>query len=140
MKSKSTKMGLFGKKLKVEDYEFTLSYCRVSSQKQQIDGTGLDSQATRNETLARTHNLKIEATFPDVVTGGGDFMKRTAMRELLAYLDARPHKRYAVLFDDLKRFARDTKFHFELKAALTARNAIPLCSNFVFDDPQKESL
>jgi site-specific DNA recombinase len=134
MKTQSSKMGSFGKKLKVEDYEFVLSHCRVSSVKQEIEGTGLDSQATRNETLARSHNLKIEERFPDTVSGGGDFMKRPAMRDLLAYLDARPHKRYVIIFDDLKRFARDTKFHFELRAALSARNALPLCSNFVFDD------
>ncbi len=134
MSIKSSKTGLFGKKLKIQDYEFSLSYCRVSSKKQELEGSGLDSQATRNENLARFHNLKVEKTFPDTSSGGGDFMKRPAMRELLAYLDARPHKKYVVIFDDLKRFARDTKFHFELRAALEARNALPLCSNFVFDD------
>jgi site-specific DNA recombinase len=134
MKSKSSKMGLFGKKLTVTDCDAALSYCRVSSKKQELEGSGLDSQATRNENLARFHNLKIDETFPDTFSGGGDFMKRPAMRELIAYLDSHPHKKYVVIFDDLKRFARDTKFHFELRAALSARNAVPLCSNFVFDD------
>jgi site-specific DNA recombinase len=73
MKTQTQKVGLFGKKLKVEDYEYALSYCRVSSKKQEIEGTGLDSQATRNETLARTHNLKIEATFPDIGSSKGQY-------------------------------------------------------------------
>lgn len=127
-------MGLFGKKLTVADCDAALSYERVSSKKQELEGSGLESQATRNENLARFHSLKIEESFPDTFSGGGDFMKRPAMRELLAYLDAHPHKKYVIIFDDLKRFARDTKFHFELRAALAARNAVPLCSNFVFDD------
>lgn len=125
---------LFGKKLKVEDYQFALSYCRVSSKKQEFEGSGLDSQETRNEQLASYHKLKIDEVFKDTFSGGGDFMKRPAIRELLEYLDTHPYKRYVVIFDDLKRLARDTKFHFELRTALAARNALPLCSNFVFDD------
>ncbi len=134
MSTKSSKMGLFGKKLKIEDYEFALSYCRVSSKKQELEGSGLDSQETRNEQLAKYHKLKIEKVFRDTFSGGGDFMKRPDMRELIEYLDAHPYRKYVVIFDDLKRFARDTKFHFELRTALEARNALPLCSNFVFDD------
>ena len=125
---------VLSKKLDIKSYEFALSYCRVSSKKQEIEGRGLDSQETRNENLALQHGLKIEKTFPDTFSGGGDFMKRPAMSELIEYLDSHPHKRYVIIFDDLKRFARDTKFHFELRAALSARNALPLCSNFVFDD------
>lgn len=134
MSTQSSKMGLFGKKLKIEDYEFALSYCRVSSKKQELEGSGLDSQETRNEQLSKYHHLKIEKVFRDTFSGGGDFMKRPDMRELIEYLDAHPYRKYVVIFDDLKRFARDTKFHFELRTALEARNALPLCSNFVFDD------
>lgn len=135
MRSKTAKMGLFGKKLTVTDCDAALSYERVSSKKQELEGSGLDSQSTRNKNLARLNGFdKIEKSFPDTASGGGDFMKRPAMKELLAYLDAHPHKKYVVIFDDLKRFARDTKFHFELRAALAARNAVPFCSNFVFDD------
>ncbi len=134
MNTTSSKMGLFGKKLKIEDYDLALSYCRVSAKKQETDGSGLDSQETRNGQLASYHGLKIEKVFRDTYSGGGDFMNRPDMRELIEYLDAHPYKKYVVIFDDLKRFARDTKFHFELRTALAARNALPLCSNFVFDD------
>jgi site-specific DNA recombinase len=125
---------LFGNKPTIKDYESALSYCRVSSKKQELEGSGLSSQETRNEQLAIQHNLKIEKVFKDTFSGGGDFMNRPAMRELLAYIDAHPHKKYAVIFDDLKRFARDTKFHFELRSALAAREVFPLCANYVFDD------
>ena len=134
MSTRASKLGSFGKKLKIEDYEYALSYCRVSSKKQELEGSGLDSQETRNAQLAKYHGLKVERVFRDTYSGGGDFMDRPDMRELIQYLDAHPYRKYVIIFDDLKRFARDTKFHFELKNALAARNALPFCSNFVFDD------
>jgi hypothetical protein len=39
-----------------------------------------------------------------------------------------------VIFDDLKRFARDTLFHFELRQAFELRNARVECLNFTFED------
>jgi len=132
--SKLSKVDIFGKRLKIDDYDFALSYCRVSSKKQELEGSGLDSQETRNQQLAGYNNLTIEKVFRDTYSGGGDFMKRPAMRELIEYLDNHPHRKYVIIFDDLKRFARDTKFHFELRSALAARFALPLCANFVFTD------
>ena len=76
----------------------------------------------------------VEAVFPDDTSGGGDFMKRPGMRAMLAYLDAQPEKRYVVIFDDLKRFARDTEFHFKLKSEFAARGARIECLNYNFDD------
>ena len=113
-KTPKQKMGLFGKKLTAKDRDAFLSYSRVSARSQETEGTGLESQSTRNVTLAKVNGFdKVEKEFLDTVTGGGDFMKRPAMRQLIEYLDAHPHKKYVVGFDDLKRFARDTKFHFE---------------------------
>ncbi len=37
------------------------------------------------------------------------------MVALLAYLDARSHERYVVIFDDLKRYSRDVEFHLKLR-------------------------
>ena len=34
---------------------------------------------------------------------------------LLAYMDARPGERFVGIFDDLKRYARDTEFHLRLR-------------------------
>jgi site-specific DNA recombinase len=82
----------------------------------------------------RSINVPHVKTFPDSYTGGGDFMKRPAMRELLGFIDANPHKKFVVVFDDLKRFARDAEFHIKLRAAFKARGVLLRCLNFNFDE------
>jgi DNA invertase Pin-like site-specific DNA recombinase len=112
-----------------------LIYCRVSSSKQASDGHGLDSQEMRCRQYAERSGYEVEAVFPDDVSGGGDFMKRPGMVALLSYLDAqRERKDYVVIFDDLKRFARDTEFHIQLRRAFQKRHARVECLNFRFDD------
>lgn len=112
-----------------------LIYCRVSSVKQATEGHGLDSQETRCRQYARDKGYEVEAVFPDDVSGGGDFMKRPGMVALLSYLDAqRDRKNYVVVFDDLKRFARDTEFHIKLRRAFRMRGARVECLNFRFED------
>jgi len=112
-----------------------LIYCRVSSSKQASEGHGLDSQEMRCRQYAERLGYEVEAVFPDDVSGGGDFMKRPGMVALLSYLDAqRGHKDYVVIFDDLKRFARDTEFHIQLRRAFQKRRARVECLNFRFDD------
>ena len=56
------------------------------------------------------------------------------MVALLSYLDAQPDESYVVIFDDLKRFARDTRFHLDLRDAFRLRGARIECLNFKFDD------
>ncbi|MEP3198221.1 MAG: recombinase family protein [Lentilitoribacter sp.] len=110
-----------------------LIYSRVSTKKQ-TQGTGLQSQEHRCREHAERLGLDVEAVFPDDVSGGGDFMKRPGMVALLAYLDAQSGGEYVVIFDDLKRFARDTEFHLKLRKELSARNATVECPNFKFED------
>lgn len=62
------------------------------------------------------------------------------MVALLSYLDAHPNETFVVIFDDLKRLARDHEFHFKLRAALNAKSASVECLNFNFDIHQKVSL
>ena len=112
----------------------TLIYCRVSSTKQKTEGHGLDSQELRCRQYAERQGYNVEAVFPDDVSGGGDFMKRPGMVALLSYLDAKPQENFVIVFDDLKRFARDRDFHFSLRRALAIRGARPECLNFNFDD------
>ena len=109
-------------------------YCRVSSKQQRTEGSGLDSQEHRCREYASNQGLEVEAVFPDDVSGGGDFLKRPGMVALLAYLSAQTDKQYVVIFDDLKRFARDTEFHIKLRRELTLRNAKVECLNFKFED------
>ncbi len=112
-----------------------LIYCRVSSIKQAVEGHGLDSQEHRCRDYAASRGYEVEAVFPDDVSGGGDFMKRPGMVALLSYLDAqRDRKAYVVIFDDLKRFARDTEFHMQLRRAFRLRGASVECLNFRFED------
>lgn len=114
-----------------------LVYVRVSSKKQETDGSGLGSQEGRCIKDLQSIGVPYIKTFPDTFTGAGDFMRRPAMRSLLAYVDANPHKKFVVVFDDLKRFARDTKGHFELKQALRDRDVELRCLNHKFDDTEE---
>lgn len=122
--------------MKQEEPLFALIYCRVSSAKQATEGHGLDSQETRCRHHAQTLRAEVEAVFYDDVSGGGDFMKREGMVDLLNHLDAQSNrrKRYVVIFDDLKRFARDTEFHIKLRKAFKLRGARIECLNFRFED------
>ena len=111
-----------------------LIYCRVSSRNQEEDGHGLESQETRCRQHAAARGYEVAAVFPDTMTGGGDFMKRKGMVALLSFIDAQPDEAFVVIFDDLKRFARDREFHFRLRDAFRERNTRIECLNFAFDD------
>jgi len=114
-------------------------YCRVSSRAQEEEGHGLQSQETRCREFAASKGYDVAAVFPDTITGGGDFMKRPGMVSLLSFLDAQPDTKFVVIFDDLKRFARDTRFHLDLREAFRARKATIECLNFkVEDTPEGE--
>jgi len=118
---------------KIKDKK-ALIYCRVSSERQKNEGNGLDSQEKRCRDFAVQKEFTVREVFKDSFSGGGDFMKRPAMKELLEYVDSKPHEEFVVIFDDLKRFARDTVFHIKLKQAFHSRGIIPLCLNFNFED------
>lgn len=109
-------------------------YCRVSSKKQSDEGAGLESQEHRCRQHAEERGYEVEAVFPDDTSGGGDFMNRPGMMALLAFLAAQSDKNYVVIFDDLKRFARDIEFHKKLRRTLDAHDARPECLNFRFED------
>lgn len=109
-------------------------YCRVSSASQKLSGTGLQSQEHRCRQYAAAQGYGVAAVFPDDASGGGSFMKRPGMVALLSFLDAQPQRRFVVIFDDLKRFARDTQFHIMLRQELSARGATVECLNFKFED------
>jgi site-specific DNA recombinase len=109
-------------------------YCRVSGKKQVKEGSGLDSQEYRCRQYAAAKGYDVEKTFPDDVTGGGDFMKRPGMVALLRYLEKRPDENYVVIFDDLKRYSRDVEFHLKLRRLMKERGATRECLNFNFED------
>jgi len=109
-------------------------YCRVSSKSQESEGHGLESQETRCRQHAEVKGYEVAMVFPDTVTGGGDFIQRPGMRSLLSFLDAYPGERFVVIFDDLKRYARDVEFHIKLRREMDTRGARRECLNFNFDN------
>ncbi|MEN9582542.1 MAG: hypothetical protein RL641_496 [Candidatus Parcubacteria bacterium] len=110
-----------------------LVYVRVSTKKQDSK-----SQEHRCKQYAQMKGYEVEGVFPDKFTGGGDFWKRPAMRALMKHIDvnqiSNPEKVYVVIFDDLKRFARDTEFHIRLRREFKSRDVMVECLNFNFED------
>ena len=115
------------------EYKKALIYCRVSSEKQVKEGNGLDSQEHRCRKYAASLGLQVESVFRDEGISGGLF-DRPAIQSLLKYMDANWQNKYCVIFDDLKRFARDVEVHLRLKSELRAREAQLRCLNYNFDD------
>ncbi|MEM9910705.1 MAG: recombinase family protein [Pseudomonadota bacterium] len=115
--------------------------CRVSSRNQEKDGHGLEGQETRCRQHADAKGYEVVATFPDTMTGGGDFMKRPGMVPLLSFMDAQPDENFVVIFDDLKRASRDTLAFLDLRDAFRDRQAQVERLNFKLDDsPEGEFL
>ncbi len=105
-------------------------YCRISDKGQ----TGLGSQEHRCRQYAEAKDYEVAAIFYHKFTGGADFMRREGMVELLKFLDDNPQTNYVVIFDDLKRYARNTYFHLGLRLEMEKRNATRECLNFNFED------
>ncbi|MEW7988314.1 MAG: recombinase family protein [Candidatus Thiodiazotropha sp.] len=111
-----------------------LIYCRVSDTKQKLEGSGLESQEFRCRQFAAEQGYVVEEVFRDDVSGGGDYAKRPGMIALLNFLESHQEHSYAVIFDDLKRLARDTMFHWQLRHAMSNFGAHVECLNYTFDD------
>ena len=117
---------------------YALIYCRVSSERQANEGHGLDAQESRCRQYAKQKGYEVVEVFKDSISGGGDFMKRPAMRDVLSYVEKNAYKNYVLIFDDLKRFARDVAKHWELRH-LFQKLGIELESpNFEFKNDSEE--
>lgn len=110
-----------------------LIYCRISDLKQK-EGSGLESQEYRCRQKAAELGLPVERVFKDVYSGGGDYTKRPGMIELLNFLEKKQKENFVLLFDDLKRLARDTMFHWQLRHAMKNFGAQLVCLNYSFDE------
>lgn len=111
-----------------------LIYCRVSDTKQKTEGSGLQSQEHRCRQHAEQHGYIVERVFHDDISGGGDYAKRPGMTALLKFLQQNRKTSYVVVFDDLKRLARDTLFYWQLREAISDFGASVACPNYRFDD------
>lgn len=94
----------------------------------------MSSQESRCHDYAESKGYAVEAVFPDDVSGGGDFMARPGMVALISFLKAQKGKNYTIIFDDLKRFARDTEFHIKLRRTFRQCGPSIECLNFKFED------
>lgn len=114
-------------------------YCRVSSDKQAREGTGLQSQEKRCRDYCLNNGMEVDAVFKDSYTGGGDFRKRPAMMQLFQYLEAKPETNFYVVFDDIKRLARDIVEHLKIRTELKSLSAVVCSPNYNFEDsPESE--
>lgn len=111
-----------------------LIYCRVSSRKQKTGGSGLDSQEHRCRQHALYNGYQVEEVFPDDITGASNFMARPGMVAMLKYLKANRDAHHVIIFDDLKRLSRNTKYYLLLKETLDELNVSVECPNFRFED------
>ncbi len=116
--------------------ETALICCRVSDKKQTTEGSGLQSQEHRCLEHAMRRGYSVERVFVETVSGGVDIKDRPALRDLLHYLHQHKDsgKRYVVVFDDHKRFARETAVHLAIKKKLEQCNARTEYLNFSVDD------
>jgi site-specific DNA recombinase len=116
------------------EYKRAVIYCRVSSEQQVTEGTGLDSQEQRCLKYALDKGLSIAKIFREEGVSGGLF-DRPAMQNLIDFLDMHADEKFVVIFDDLKRFARDVEVHLKLRTELVGvRKAKLECLNFNFED------
>lgn len=123
----------------IKKLKYCLIYCRVSSKRQVEEGNGLSSQEKRCRNFAKVNNYTVEEVFEEKGVSGALF-DRPAMDNLIQHIDDNPHKQYAVIFDDLKRFARDYDVHKRLKLELVVARQVKLeCLNFNFENtPESE--
>ncbi|MBU0648087.1 recombinase family protein [Patescibacteria group bacterium] len=115
-----------------------LIYCRVSSFQQVKEGHGNDGQEDRCKGYAKTKGYQVVKVFRDEGISGSLF-DRPSMKDLLLFVDSNNHEKYVLIFDDLKRFARDIVVHIKLKSEFQSRGIVIECPNFNFEDsPESE--
>ena len=112
-------------------------YARVSGKKQMKNGDGLGSQERRCRAYAKVMGYSVERVFTDGRTGR--VANRPGMNDMMRFLDANRDDPYVVIIDDLNRFARRVKVHFELRHDITeAGGILELPSVRLSDDAEGE--
>ena len=118
------------------DVEWTALICCRVSDRSQLRGGGLDSQEHRCRKHAELNGYEIERVFLESKSGGFSITERPAIRDLLAHVDANRHsgKNYVAIFDDHKRFARETEYHLLLRRMLRERGVRVEFLNFTLEE------
>lgn len=110
-----------------------LIYCRVSSQQQVNEWHWLSSQEKRCFDYAVSKWLEVEKSFLEEWISWA-VLDRKSLNELLKYIDSHKKEEYIVIFDDLKRIARDVSIYLKLKQEFKARGVHFESPNFKFED------
>ena len=100
--------------MKKTDLRKAVIYCRVSSTKQLREGDGLRSQEARCREYAGYKGYEVVEVFRDDASGGS--ADRPAMSAMMKFLHKRPGS--VVIIDDISRFARDIRGHWDLRDLL----------------------
>src|ERR1044071_267768 len=86
-----------------------IAYCRVSTERQQRSGLGIEAQRTAIAQFAQAQGTAIVAEYIEVETGkGADALDRRP--QLAAALAAAKHAKCPVLVSKLDRLSRDVAF------------------------------
>jgi site-specific DNA recombinase len=107
-------------------------YCRVSSDKQVTEGSGLKSQETRCRNYAKEKGYHISKVFFDEGVSGS-LLSRPGIDELLDYLSTKKES-HKVIVDDLSRIARDTNVHIILRDQIRKLKGEVECLNYKIDE------
>lgn len=119
---------------------YAIIYARVSSERQEIEGHGLDSQETKCKEYINRKGYLLAEVFRDTASGGGAYTSRPGQVAIVELIDKYPYRKFVVVIDDISRFARDVQAHFELKTVLNERDVPVESPNFKFEDtPEGEA-
>lgn len=97
-------------------------YARVSSKKQVREGTGLESQISRNQLYAKARGYTVVATFTDDMTGSA--VRRPGMDAMLSFLRQNKDQPHICLIDDISRLARGIDAHWKLRDLIAKSGGI----------------
>lgn len=115
---------------------YAIIYARVSSDKQAIEGNGLDSQVQRcREYVNKKGYILLEDhVFRDAASGKGSYTTRLGQVGVFDLADKYPHRKYVLIVDDTSRLARDLNGHFEFRNLLKLRGVGIESPNFQFSE------
>ena len=107
--------------------------CRVSGDKQERYGGGLDSQEIRCLQYCDQKEYNVLKIFSGTVSGLSKILERPEIKDLFKFLK-KHNKPVVVVFDDHKRFARATKQHLILRERLSSLQTRSEFLNFKLED------
>lgn len=113
-------------------------YARVSSVKQKVEGTGLESQVTRCEGFAKAKGYEVIRSFKDDISGGS--VDRPAMSEMLAFLRSKKKTPHVVIIDDISRLARGLEAHIQLRASIAKAGGVLESPSLTFGEGSDDQL